>query len=77
MSDLNFKLSDIYTGYSPTSTRDLSLPDAADAEKTSGIEQDEEVEQVAELAQSGANKKSILTAVGLIAIIGVVMAVLH
>lgn len=76
MADLTFKLSDLYDGYSPKTTRDMSLPDAADLEKLPANDMDEKTVEVAEVTTSNANKGSILIAVGVIAAVGILIGVL-
>lgn len=76
MADLTFKLGDLYDGYSPKTTRDQSLPDAADLEKLPANDMNEKAVEVAEVTTSNANKKSILLAVAVIAAVGIAIGVL-
>lgn len=75
MADLNFKLGDIYAGYSQGTTRELGLPDGEDLEKLSNGEVNKEAEEVANVITSNASKKSILIAVGILAGVGLLLGV--
>ena len=76
MADMTFKLSDLYDGYSLKSTRDMSLPDAADLEKLPANDMNEKTVEATEVTTSNANKGSILLAVGVIAAIGLIIGIL-
>ena len=76
MADLNYKLGDLYDGYSVLSTREMSLPDGADLEKLPANDTNEKTAGVTEVTTSNASKGSILLAVGIIGGIAILFGVL-
>ena len=73
MNNADYKLGDIYPGYSISNTRDKSIADAYDLEVTSGTEQNQKAEQVAQVVTTNTNKGGIWTGIIVIAFIVIIL----
>lgn len=75
INNTDYKLGDIYPGYSISNTRDKSIPDSADLEVTSGSEQNQKAEQIAQVTTTNTNKGGIWTGVIVIAVIVIILGI--